>query len=200
MKAQNTTVNVMVDLETTGKAPGCGILTIGAVVFDLENPATFKYDTDFYIHVDAESNLDVGLAHDSGTIKWWLEQSKEAYQEAWESPFKQHLAVALNKFSMFLEQLHAEEVIVWANGASFDFPILEAAYKAVDLPYPIEYRNVRCYRTLKNLFPYVKAEEFTDGIKHNAFWDAKYQARHAATLLEWSRRFQKAEAPVWAPV
>lgn len=48
--------------------------------------------------------------------------------------------------------------------------------------YPIDYRNERCYRTLKNLYFNIKPLEFA-GNKHNALHDALNQAEHASMIL-----------------
>lgn len=192
--------NVMIDLETVGKSAGCGILSIGACFFDGDAVTLPRgADTYFYAPITPESNTEIGLVYDQSTLEWWAEQSKEAYEAAWKDPTAIHISMALARFSDYLERFRGP-VICWANGASFDFPILEAAYSNAGLEYPIEYRNIRCYRTLKNLFPYVSATEIEGSVKHNAFWDAKYQAKHTEALLNWSRRFQKAEAPIWAPI
>lgn len=183
--------NVMVDLETTGTKPGSGILSIGACTFDQYEVNIQKgIDTFFYAAVQAESNKEVGLTYDEATLEWWATQSKEAYNAAWKADDAIHISQALTRFSVFLAQFKGP-VICWANGADFDFPILRAAYDKAGLVFPIEFRNVRCYRTLKNLFPYVKATEIEGGVKHNALCDAQYQAKHAEALINWSRRFQQ---------
>jgi DNA polymerase III epsilon subunit-like protein len=189
-------MKLMIDLETTGTKPGCGILSIGAVVFDSQGFIPKGVDTNFSVAVIPDSNLEIGLTHDKETIKWWQEQSKEAYAEAWERSDAHHISSALAKFSVFLAQLKGDTEY-WVNGASFDYPILQEAYAKAGLEYPIPFRKQCCYRTLKNLFPYVTPLEVQGAVKHSAYWDAVYQAQHCEALLGWSRRFQKAEAPTW---
>lgn len=189
---------IMIDIETTGTTPGCGILSIGAVVFDTPQ-VQHGADTNFYVSVIPETNKEIGLHENPETLKWWKDQSKEAYDEVWNNPSADHISVALGKFSKFIYQFKGD-IDFWVNGASFDYPILQVAYRNSGLIYPIPYWNQNCYRTLKNLFPYVVAIEVEGEVKHNAYWDAVYQARHCEALLGWSRRFQKAEAPVWPTI
>jgi hypothetical protein len=150
-------------------------------------------DTKFYATVVPDSNLEIGLTHDKETIKWWKEQSKEAYKAVWENPEALHISEALAKFSVFVGQLGKEAPEFWVNGASFDYPILQEAYIRAGLEFPVPFRKQNCYRTLKNLFPYVKAVDIAEGIKHHSFWDAVYQAKHCEALLGWSHRYKSKE-------
>lgn len=183
--------NVMVDIETTGKSAGCGILSIGACFFDSYN-VNLPHGVDAYFSAQilAESNKEIGLTYDEETLQWWAEQSKEAYEAAWKSPSAVHISIALAHFADYISRFPGP-INCWANGADFDFPILREAYNKAGMKFPINFRDIRCYRTLKNLFPYVKAAEVEGAVKHDAFWDARYQAQHAEALLNWSRRFQQ---------
>lgn len=113
-------MDIMLDLETWGKKPGCDIRSIGACVF---NPATGyvadptsgyngeDYPNLFYI---ATHNLwkpaglrlrgsrQYPLTRDPDTVQWWSEQSDEA-QAAFANPVD--LAVALRRFSNWLDHM-----------------------------------------------------------------------------------------------
>lgn len=166
-------IDVVVDIETTGKSPGCAILSIGA--------ATTNLEFDFYKTIwHAPQSEIYGLFDDPDTLRWWDKQSKEAKDEAFSGTAG--LMSVLGMFSDWLKSLPAKEVFVWGNGADFDQPILTVAYDRCNMRSPFAFNN-RCYRTLKNLYKEVKAPDF-EGIKHHALWDARHEAKHLSMLLK----------------
>lgn len=178
--------NVMIDLETFGKRAGCGIISIGAVMFD---PITGKTGEEFYRVIGNESNGRFGLHHDSDTIKWWDKQSLSA-RDAFEASLRNDenqcisLNLALEDFNRFLAPY--PDTLVWGNGADFDKPIIEAAYAACGMSPAWRPFNGRCHRTLKNLLPYVAVPKpsVPGNIAHHALDDARRQAEHAIALLQ----------------
>jgi len=164
--------DIVLDLETTGKNAGCCILAIGATTVDESRS--------FYATVEHLSCLDQGLVDSHETMSWWDKQSKEAREEAFSGTKK--LILALGEFSDFFRSVEGDKKFIWGNGAAFDIPILEAAYIACGMTIPWDFRNVRCYRTMKALYYEVKAEEF-EGRKHNALDDAVFEARHLHSML-----------------
>lgn len=168
-------LNLMLDLETWGTTPGSDIRSIGACVFDpVTGTVGNGYCDDgqdhtvrgytFYIACDNPLNTSLGarvvppeykypLRRDPRTVQWWSEQSSEA-QAAFVDPVD--LKVALGNFSNWLCDLvsapytpsHGHTgITIWSHGASFDPPILAAAYEAVGLPVPWHYRAPRDTRT-----------------------------------------------------
>lgn len=170
--------NIMIDTETLGTSAGCVVLSIGAVEFD-----EHKIYTQFHIHIDPESCTDAGLNIDTRTVLWWLDQSKDA-QNALLKGTTVPLTDALDQFSA---AFNWEGVKVWCNGADFDFPILDAAYKAVGKKVPWKYWSKMDYRTLKNLVPKPIYEDlkFEPVVKHDAHADAVAQALTTQALLAW---------------
>ncbi len=171
--------DVMVDLETTGRRAGCGILSIGAVAF---SPGK-KLGEEHYAVVRLASCEEAGLHSDAGTLQWWSEQKKEAKEVLRLSGLKKYskpLREELEAFNAYLSRFGAD-VRVWGNGSDFDNAILYAAYAAVGLEPAWKFWNSRCFRTLKGLHPAVPMAR--GGTHHNALDDAKTQAVHAAKLL-----------------
>ena len=161
--------NIMLDLETLGTEPGCAIISVGACVFSPEG-----IGETFYQVVDIEKN--VGSMSPS-TIKWWMQQSEEA-----RAVFKvqgEHIAGVLGNFTTWWKINEGE--FLWGHGASFDAPILEAAYKALNYPAPFKFWNTRCTRTIYSLAAVVP-NRFV-GTHHNALDDAKAQAE--AVIRAW---------------
>lgn len=167
-------IDVMLDLETTGTKAGCCILAIGA--------CSFSQEFTFYEKINLESCKIAGLRNEIETLKWWEKQTKEARDEAFSGT--KDLITVLGQFSDFLRLLPAtaKTTFVWGNGADFDLPILQAAYAKAGMKTPWEPFNGRCYRTLKNLYKTIEMRKF-EGLKHNALADAKNQAMHAREIL-----------------
>ena len=114
--------NVMIDIETLGTKPGCVILSIGAVRFDIK---TGKIGSKFYKKIDLNDSMNHGFSIDSNTLKWWIEKSKEVQDEAFFGKTK--LVDAIKHLINFLNK----DDILWANSPSFDLNILEYTYKTL---------------------------------------------------------------------
>lgn len=157
----------MIDLETMGTTPGCAIVSIGAVQFDL---LTGKIGQKFYVTVDIESCLNVGLTINGDTLMWWLDQGDKARAKLKEDPT--HIMEALTKFSQFIALTQVKHL--WGNSASFDCSILAACYDKLNLSKPWSHWDELCFRTIKNLFPgnFPKKNETK---AHNPIYDCEYQ-------------------------
>lgn len=172
----NEATRVMVDLETTGRHAGCGILSIGACTFGSHSDRQ-----EFYIRIDPNSLKEEGFHSDADTLKWWAEQDPAVYAEAFGGSTR--IMPALLTFSSWLETL-GNDVEVWGNGADFDNAILAFAYSKLKLPLPWNFYKSRCYRTLKNLYPQVPPPPARVG-HHVAIDDATWQADHAEAILDY---------------
>lgn len=166
---------VSLDLETVGKNPGCGVLTIGACTLDRKHK--------FYQRIDPANCRLEGLIEEIDTMRWWSSQNREIREEAFGGT--RTLVAVLDDFHDWMRSLNDgdwKNIEVWGNGSDFDNVILAAAYRKVDRPLPWgDYQN-RCYRTLKTLLPHVKLVRATQ--KHHALLDAEYEAEHASMLLQ----------------
>lgn len=124
------------------------------------------------------------LTRDPETEKWWSEQSPEA-QAALENSVDMYFA--LQRFTSWIVNLQptAPETIenidirIWANDPNFDVSILEAAFRAVQLPHPWHYRAPRSFRTIVELAGMTRDDmkQFDTGTAHNALDDALSQAK-----------------------
>ena len=125
--------DIMIDLETLATSTDATILTIGAVKFDpfgkdIEEPAMDS----FYVKVDLDSCDELGLAVNDDTIAWWAQQSQEAQDEAFGTEGRIHIRDAMEKLYKFCWGAKR----VWANGACFDIPICETAYRKLNKAIP----------------------------------------------------------------
>mgnify|MGYP001599409439 CR=1 FL=1 len=181
------TQHIMIDLETMSTTPNAAIVQIGAVLFDplgppipIPNGGLSDYPGYFW-NVDLGSCQKVGLGIDGDTVRWWLEQPKEA-QQALLDPDPISLATALTALSHVVwwpdgSEVGWDDCRMWSHGSTFDCVILDQAYRAVGKRTPWHFRNVRDTRTLFELAdPDQKIPWEDGGIKHHALWDAWRQA------------------------
>ena len=171
--------DLMVDLETLGRGPGCAVLSIGAVFFGPDG-----LGAEFELFVNTADSLERGLTKDPDTVAWWDRQSKEAQETLRKAETSPHsLADALGAFSAFC-MTHSSQAKLkfWGNGASFDNAIVAYCYRAAGMNQPWNFWNDMCYRTLKKLASPAIAQA-SSGVLHNALDDAKRQAEHARRIL-----------------
>lgn len=167
-------INVMLDLETLGTAPGCKVISIGAVVFT----AAGVSDTERFSAVISRHLQPPLLVEDPETVAWWGRQSAEAQARLFgPSAPVAPMAKVLADFATWIPS----GALVWGNGADFDQPLLSAAYRACGMRQPWGNWNGRCYRTLKGLSPAIRMQR--QGVHHDALDDAISQARHAVAIL-----------------
>lgn len=174
-------VDIMLDLETLGTKPGCKILSIGAVNFNLSDSPDIQRSFYQTICVDSQD----GLAVDPGTQAWWNKQSEAARKEAFKG--EHTLTQALRDFNFFLESCSfwGQRVVrIWGKGKDFDAPIIKAAYEAMGLAHNWDDRFEICFRHMySDMNRFIPKPEFK-GVAHNALADAKHQADHADLIIE----------------
>lgn len=160
--------DVMFDLETFGKAPGCALRSIGAVFFDMHG----NFGPEYYRNIDKQSCVDAGLSLDPETVAWWEKQSVAAQQALLTNP--QPLREVVREFANWFKAKGGERI--WCQGATFDAPVWEAAAKAVGSSVPWRFWNVRDTRTAYDLYDFDPRSVAREGSHHNALDDAKHQA------------------------
>lgn len=161
----------MIDLETLGSNPKAPVVQIGLVFFTVQG---------ITLQSQLTINFDDALKHgeaDGSTIKWWLEQPKDAQNTLFVNPLP--ILEAASIFDKLVEAQNAN--FYWAH-ATFDFPILLSMFRALNKKYPLPYK--RCYdlRTLEYISGPIEWDK-REGTHHNALDDAVYQAKHAIKLL-----------------
>jgi hypothetical protein len=169
---------VMLDLETLGTAPGCVVTSIGACAW---YPQTGEMIEDFKVNITIKSALAAGLAVDGDTLGWWFTQSSKAQQAFIADAVPIH--TALDMFSNWYRGLsvYADIDGIWGHGATFDVPVLTAAYVAIGEKAPWHYRTPRDTRTLFALAGY---EPPRADVTHDALQDAIDQAGWVTTALK----------------
>jgi len=154
--------DLMVDIETLSVLPNATILTIGAQGFD---PLSDRFtDVTYYERCDLESQD--GRDIDNDTVEWWGKQSADAQEEALGDGNRIALQEALEELSRLIWKADR----IWSNG-SFDFTILEDAFRQYNMPLPWKYWQVMEMRTILKLTPQVGKL----GNNHNALADCVNQ-------------------------
>lgn len=136
---------ITLDLETLGTHAGCAILSIGAVAHVPGRPQDEKEE--FYYAIDLQSCLAAGLKIEAGTLAWWLGQEIGVRAAAFDGTLS--IQYVLVKFADWLKSVASNDGIeIYGKGPSFDCAILAAAYTAIGIKQPWEFREERCVRTV----------------------------------------------------
>jgi DNA polymerase III epsilon subunit-like protein len=167
---------IMFDLETLGKNPGCIVLSIGVVEFDMTGIKK-EYQL-FFDPVDQEA---YGLKAEADTVMWWFKQNKEAQTAILEGS----TVNLVDGLKILTDASSWSNARVWVNGASFDFPILKALFEAAGLTTPWKYYNECCFRTVKNQVSKTAydALRVKPDLAHDGLADARAQALTLIKLL-----------------
>lgn len=173
--------NVMVDIETMDVSAKAAIVSIGAVRFS-ENGVGRAHDR-FSYTIDLDSNLAVGRTMNASTVMWWMRQDDDARRAIYDGVNQVNLKFALNEFNTFLKRVKGS--LVWGNGADFDNTIIISAMADCGIEPGWKFRDNRCFRTLKHLYPDTEPER--QGVRHNALDDAVHQAEWAVNIFRCRR-------------
>lgn len=172
---------VMLDIETLGRRPGCGIMTIGATRFDAMGSRDLVADPKghFYCAINSFDCANKGFTTDNETLKFWKGQPiwNDLSAEIRDSATSTKMACM--QLAEYLEQQNADKI--WSNSPSFDVDILRFMFEKMGVPFPVAYRQETDYRTVMELaFPNRDdrpAPEFRDSYPpHHALGDAMDQA------------------------
>lgn len=197
---QAAIIQVQLDLETWGLAPGCALRSIGAAV-------TMPYDVHqlagkmFKVNITRESCEAVGLTMDPETVKWWEKQSDEAKAAAMVDaiPLKDAL-LQLNYWLTGLANSAANSgymlefgikvgqnppVHVFGNGAVMDVSLIQAAIAAVKMETVWPWWGVGDTRTVVSLGRFIGLDDRRikrQGVLHEASSDALYDGSRTASV------------------
>jgi len=167
-------VQLMLDIETAGKYPGCPVLQIGAVT--VVAPRTcYTFGLYFYGNASLCSNIADGLTPEEDTMEWWKTQDPTIYEAVFSSGVL--IRNLLQDFATFCAK-HGPNLQVWCCGTDFDISILSHAYRKLGIAIPWKYNAIRDYRTIREQFPppaNLLSEVAPNTTKHDALADAIYQ-------------------------
>lgn len=168
--------DIMLDIETLSTDSNALVLSISAVIFDIESK---EIGDCFEIGLNKEQQLKKGARVDAQTVKWWNEQSDEA-KAMLERLTRVGIEEALNLFNDWITSNFkaVSKINLWGNGATFDNVIVENLYKRHDIEFAVPYYCHRDVRTLVRLAKInTRAYDF-QGIKHNGIDDCLHQIKY----------------------
>lgn len=161
--------DIMLDLETLGTRTTSAIIQIGACYFDRNTGDVGRM---FFANTLHDDRFTI----DDDTIRWWLNQSKEA-QEIVSIP-GQPIDLVVQDFADWLDP----DAHIWCH-ATFDIPILSHAFEKCGQKFPVTYRKMRDIRTLMDLADYHPTIERT-GIHHTALDDCIHQVKYCVEAIK----------------
>lgn len=166
------TKHAMIDMETLDTKPSATVLTIGGVKY---NP----YDDNepengFYYKIDIEEQNEIGRTATDATIEWWSKQDQEAQEEA----FSENDRISVEELRQNLAKWLQDVDELWGHGYGFDMTILKDLFTSAGHPVPWNFWIERDSRTLFSILP-DDPRNLMQTNKHNAYWDAYYQAMAA---------------------
>lgn len=175
----NNPVHIMLDLETTALTPDAGIIGIGA--YRMFAPSIQR--SEFKQLISVEDNEKIGRSIGKETMIWWDKQDRELRDEMFSSTMR--LSAALDSYQIWVEDQCSDlnNVFIWANGSEFDNVIIKHAFEQCHNSYPFNFRNHRCFRTLRAIGPPNSAEGISKGRPHDPLSDAIYQGKIAERIL-----------------
>jgi hypothetical protein len=171
-------LDIMVDLETLATTPDAMVLIIAGIRFNSKRDYSgvtepWGLGDYFYARIDVnqpERNLSMD------TYDWWMKQDKEIQEEAFGDEGRLSLKDAMVQFNDWAGD--AERY--WANGAGFDYTILENCNQQLGLQSPWKYWQVCDARTVYTLVPnHHRPAKF----KHHALWDCLNQIQRLNDCL-----------------
>jgi len=164
-------IHGMIDLETLGVLPDTVVMTLGAVKFDPYSDA--EPHSELYLRLDVEEQTEAySRSINDDTLAWWASQPQEIQDEA----FGDHDRTSVDNFVQQLNRWCVGLDVLWCQGPTFDFVILEDFYRMVGQPSPWAYWQIRDSRTLFSLMPKDPRKEIQTQL-HNALADSYFQAK-----------------------
>ena len=167
--------DLMCDVECLGKGEDAALVSLGAVFFDLK---TQTMGPTFLRTINLATAVRDGGTMDPSTVIFWLRQGDAArHSVAYNG---QDIRKVLQDFSDWIkETCRHEDVRPYGNSNSFDLPKIETAMERIGMKTPWHFINVRCFRTMRAMYPSVEYNpaEKGDGA-HNALADAQFQVEH----------------------
>ena len=162
--------DIMVDLETLATSPNAAVLTIAGIRFNFSRDyrsINSPYELDyFYCRVDTESQPNRHI--DDETVAWWANQDEDVKIEAFSPEDRLSLQDAMLAFNHWASGADR----YWANGAAFDFPILDTCNAELGFTSPWKYWQAMDARTVYKLCP---VHFSPTQLKHHALYDCLNQ-------------------------
>lgn len=166
--------NIMIDLETIDTRITAGILSIGAVIFDLESG---EIGESFRVDIGIDNAQRDGTESIS-TMEFWYGQDTELRKQQFYPKEPMTTPTAIGMLADFIDDnIGISRVIPWSNGATFDISILSHKFDCLELTIPWAHWNIRDVRTLIDLGKVDKKDFPFIGRPHDPVDDCIHQIR-----------------------
>lgn len=169
----------VIDLETLGTKPGCGILQFGMVTFDFD-VTNLNYTTVAEHEIKAGYDLaSEGGDVDAKTMKFWSLQPDETREMVFGGKDIEDYFDLFRRSNKTIVDMNPD--YLFCKGNDFDFSILEYGWdRFIAYPLPYHFSQKHDMRALLQLFPncYVEPE-----IPHVALCDAQAEALSLYNVL-----------------
>lgn len=163
--------HIMIDIETMGTEPGCAIISIAAIRFDLDGNIGASLSIN---NINLKSNISIGLKMEIDSVLWWMRQGESAKKILEQNLDGMSINQALLELSFFIKKVIDEyptRYRIWAQSPRFDLAILSVAYTACDLNKPWSYKHELDTRTINYLNPDIQRKHVYSGIHHDPYYD-----------------------------
>lgn len=172
-------IHIMHDLETLAVESNVPVLlSLGAVKFDDTNIIE-----QFHVRFDTVDCQRHGLVIEADTVEFWMDEKRADARKQLMSMGKVDLYAGLDGYAQWIRETPADQLgSAWSQGSSFDNAKLEAIYKRLGIEWPFSYRQIECYRTMRNRFADVPFRRM--GVHHGALDDAHSQAAHLIQIVQ----------------
>jgi len=139
---------LLIDYETLGQSPDTVILSLGAIVFDMDDPPSYQevLDQGFYETFSVDEQVKDGRVIDKSTVDWWGQQGKEAAHVLKPSDDDISYKEMIPRLKEYIGDVRG--VKTFARSASFDFSITNDIVRRLGQQLPWQWWNERDTRTL----------------------------------------------------
>lgn len=178
--------DLMIDIETTGRTPGCAIIQIAAVPFNINTGEVSINTFKMSINLDHQLKSGKGFTYCKNTYKWWMNENPLLFKKLSKSNNKYNQVSS--EFQKYFKSLKDNQKIrVWGNSNRFDLGIIEGWYKkAIGFKFEPFWNTwlERDVRTLASLDDKLKRSTKFVGTKHDAIDDCKHQIKYLRLIVQ----------------
>jgi hypothetical protein len=170
-------IDLMLDIETLGRGPGCIVPQVAIVPFNLNGTPLEEGAPTLHVKLHIGDQLAAGYAMDPETVAWWLKQKAAVREDVFSgSVILKDFQQTFNKYIKTIEEKYTTYRI-WATAPKLDFGCLHGILVKPGQEYPILYSAERDLRTLrelvKTLYPDFKLPKVP--VSHDALDDCNRQ-------------------------
>lgn len=159
-------MEIMIDIETLGKGPGCVVLEAGLVAFH-NGKVVATHQCSF----DRKESVKRGFTIDNETVRWWSKQGGIPTEVIDTQKPVENCLKEISRFIQFFRNSQPDITRIWSRG-NFDLPILEEYFVRYLMPTPWQFWE---HRELRTALDELGAEVKQPGTEHRALGDALKQ-------------------------